>query len=203
MKKIFFAFAVLATSFVSAQVGVGNTEPKATLDVNKASYTAGEQAGIAVTQQTAAQIVAMTTTDLKPGTLVYATSTSGTITSTGFWYYDGTAWTKVSGVSAPSYSSVTLSKDATYTALNASEVTPNNVTTIIFIGTSPSTLTISNLPAGAANIGKILNIYNASATNIGASFNRAGDGAAASLTINGSRGFSFVWDGTGWARTSY
>jgi hypothetical protein len=95
MKKIILSLAVLASSFAIAQVGIGNTQPKATLDVNKASYTTGEQAGIAVTQLTGQQVVAMTTTDLKAGTLVYATSTSGAIDAVGFWFYNGASWIRV------------------------------------------------------------------------------------------------------------
>jgi hypothetical protein len=106
-------------------------------------------------------------------------------------------------VSIPTFTSVTYSKNSTYVSLDANEVTPNNVTTITFIGSSPANFTISNLPAGASNVGKILNIYNAGGSNITASFNRSGDGSAQSLTINSTRGFSMVWDGQGWARTSY
>jgi hypothetical protein len=98
MKKIILTFAILATGFASAQVGIGNTDPKATLDVNKANYATGEQAGIAVTQQTAAQIEAMTTTNLKAGTLVYATTATGTtINAVGYWNWNGTAWVRTAG----------------------------------------------------------------------------------------------------------
>lgn len=128
MKNIIFAFAVLATSFASAQVGVGNTDPKATLDVNKASYTTGEQAGIAVTQQTGAQIEGMTTTDLKAGTLVYATSVgTGAITATGYWNWNGTAWEKISASAANLYNT-----DGTLTGNRTVNQGANNLT---FTGT--------------------------------------------------------------------
>jgi hypothetical protein len=125
MKKIFFAFAFLVTGYASAQVGVGNTDPKATLDVNKASYATGEQAGIAVTQLTGAQVVAMTTSGLKAGTLVYATATSGVIDSVGFWYYSGSAWSKVGGASAPAVSVVT-STGATYSVTGTEDYILHN-----------------------------------------------------------------------------
>ena len=376
IKKILFILVALASGVTFAQVGVGNTDPKATLDVNKSSYLPGEQAGIAVTQLTATQIEGMNTTGLKSGTLVYATTGSGsTINSIGYWFYNGSTWVRNIGpqgpagtngtngtngssayqiavaggyvgteaqwlaslvgpqgpagatgatgpagadgtngtngtngssayqiavaggyvgteaqwlaslvgpqgpagaagaqgpigltgpagangsdatvtgtapinvtsgvvslndagvtsakiadnavtiaklpagasastylrgdgtwVSIPTFTSVTYSKNSTYVSLDANEVTPNNVTTITFIGSSPANFTISNLPAGASNVGKILNIYNAGGSNINGSFNRSGDGSAQSLTINSGRGFSMVWDGQGWARTSY
>lgn len=142
MKKIIFAFAVLATSFASAQVGVGNTDPKATLDVNKASYATGEQAGIAVTQLSGAHIVGMTTSGLKAGTLVYATSTSGAIDSEGFWYYNGTAWSKVGGSAASSALNITIPTTDNYTVLDTDSVIYRTLT-------ANGTLTFpSTLPAG-------------------------------------------------------
>jgi hypothetical protein len=127
MKKIILTFAILATGFASAQVGVGNTDPKATLDVNKASYTTGEQAGIAVTQQTAAQIEAMTTTDLKAGTLVYATTDTGTtINATGYWNWNGTTWVKT-GSGSGKFVDGTNPLDAVYTTgkVGIGTATPN------------------------------------------------------------------------------
>jgi hypothetical protein len=141
MKKIFFAFAFLVTGYASAQVGVGNTDPKATLDVNKASYATGEQAGIAVTQLTGAQVVSMSTSGLKAGTLVYANSTSGVIDSIGFWYYTGSAWSKVGATSAPALAITNPTTD-NYTVLDTDAVIYRTLT-------SPGTLTFpSTLPAG-------------------------------------------------------
>jgi hypothetical protein len=102
MKKMLFILVALASGVTYAQVGVGNTDPKATLDVNKSSYLAGEQAGIAVTQLTATQIEGMNTTGLKSGTLVYATTASGsTINAIGYWYYNGTSWIINTGPQGP------------------------------------------------------------------------------------------------------
>jgi hypothetical protein len=102
IKKILFILVALASGVTYAQVGVGNTDPKATLDVNKSSYLPGEQAGIAVTQLTATQIEGMNTTGLKSGTLVYATTGSGsTINSIGYWFYNGSTWVRNIGLQGP------------------------------------------------------------------------------------------------------
>ena len=142
MKKIIFAIAIMATSFASAQVGIGNADPKATLDVNKASYATGEQAGIAVTQLSGDKIVGMSTLGLKSGTLVYATSTSGAIDSTGFWYYNGTAWSKVGASSAAAPLAITNPATDNYTVLDTDAIIYRSLT-------SAGTLTFpSTLPAG-------------------------------------------------------
>lgn len=151
MKKLLLTLAILVTSFASAQVGIGNTDPKATLDVNKATYSAGEQAGIAVTQLTGAQIVAMTTSGLKSGTLVYATNTSGLIDTVGFWYFNGTSWSRVG---APSNLNVTVPTTDNYTVLDTDAIIYRSLT-------SPGTLTFpSTLPAG-----KVFYISNTSGTS--------------------------------------
>ncbi|MFC4740008.1 tail fiber domain-containing protein [Flavobacterium ponti] len=97
MRKIIQILALFLVNFATAQVGIGNSEPKATLDVNKTSYVIGEQAGIAVTQLSGLQIVNMNTAGLKAGTLVYATSTSGIINTVGFWNWNGSTWVKTYG----------------------------------------------------------------------------------------------------------
>lgn len=202
--KLFYItlFYIFFSEIIFSQVGIGNNDPKATLDLNLDSYSNGQKAGIAITKLTGIQIEAMNTAGLNEGTMVYATSTSSVITSTGFWYYNGTSWSKV-GATTPSYTCVTLNKNSSYIALDPNDVIPNNVTIITFNGTAPPNFTISNLPAGPANVGKILSFYNNSSQNIAGSFNKGGDGAAASITMPGSRGFSMVWDGIGWSRITY
>lgn len=188
MKKIIYTLAILLSCFASAQVGIGNTDPKATLDVNKANYTTGEQAGIAVTQLTGAQIVGMTTTDLKSGTLVYATSTSGAIDVVGFWYYNGTTWSKVGASSAPAVSVVT-NTGATYTVLGTEDYILHN-----------GPVTTFTLPATAI-VGKRIVIANSpnstgyvliAVASGGTFFNGAGYGTSANNTN------VFTYTASGW-----
>jgi hypothetical protein len=180
MKKIIYTIAIMATSFASAQVGVGNTDPKATLDVNKASYATGEQAGIAVTQLTGAHIVGMTTSGLKAGTLVYATSTSGAIDSVGFWYYNGIAWSKVGGASAtPAYQNIgggVQTGDGAFTIADTTYF-------VIFSGNTAGTLTTPTPVAGKSFWVR----------NIG--LNAA---TVAGQSINAGKMRAFVCDGTSW-----
>lgn len=159
MKKILFTLTVLATGMTYSQVGVGNSDPKATLDVNKTSYIAGEKAGIAVTQLTASQIEGMNTSGLKAGTLVYATTGSGSIINTiGFWYYNGTTWNRTNGLTGSAPINVT---SAGIVSLNDSGVTnakiaDNAVTsakiadgTIATADVANNAITIAKLPTGA------------------------------------------------------
>ncbi len=135
---------------------------------------------------------AVETANIKDNAVTVAKLPTGA-TATTFLRGDGTWVTP--------FKSATISKNSSYVFLDSADVTPNHITTITFIGSSPQNFAISDLPAG--NTGKILNIYNAGGSNIAGSFNRSGDGSAQSLTINAGRGFSLVWDGQGWARTSY
>ena len=181
---------------VNAQVGIGTNTPNANSLLELESSTKGvlfprvALTGTANVAPLAAHVQGMT---------VYNTATTGDVTP-GMYTNSGTAWVKL-GSSSAAFSSATYTKTSAYTSLNTAEVTPNNITTITFSGSAPLNFTITDLPTG--NIGKVLNLFNGTGTNINASFNRGGDGLAATLTVNGTRGFSMVWDGTGWSRTSY
>lgn len=180
LNKILLFGALFMASFASAQVGVGNTDPKATLDVNKTSYATGEQAGIAVTQLTGAQIVGMTTSGLKSGTLVYATNTSGAIDAVGFWYYNGTAWSKVGGAgSTPAYQNIgggVQTGDGAFTIADTTYF-------VIFSGNTAGTLTTPTPVAGKSFWVR----------NIG--LNAA---TVAGQSINAGKMRAFVCDGTTW-----
>lgn len=201
MKKIFLTLALALGIMASAQVRIGGTGT--TVDANAILELQSTTKGllfpkVALTSTTAFAPLSAHTA----GMTVYNTATAGDVTP-GMYTNSGTAWVRL-GSSSAAFSSVTYTKNSTYTSLNTAEVTPNNITTIVFSGSVPSPFIITDLPAGASNVGKVLNIYNGTGTNIALNFNRGGDGTAiAGFTANGSRGFSFVWDGIGWARTSY
>ena len=98
-KKFMKINLLLAISFcfmniLLAQVGIGTSNPNATLDVAiDANYKSGDKAGVAFPMMSGNQIEAMSTTDLKAGTLVYAnaisTNTTPDIDALGLWYWSG------------------------------------------------------------------------------------------------------------------
>ncbi|EJL71434.1 hypothetical protein [Chryseobacterium populi] len=68
-----------------AQVGIGNSNPRAALDVTSTTQ------GILIPRLTAVQAEAISNPVL--GELLYATTNDGSIiNNTGFWYYDGAIW---------------------------------------------------------------------------------------------------------------
>lgn len=105
--KLYFLVAILfATIEARAQVGIGTTNPRATLDVQlPATYQTGDLAGVAIPQLTAQQIIGMVTTNLKPGTLVYSSTILDPISDKGYWYFTGSIWSQIGGVNSNIYES--------------------------------------------------------------------------------------------------
>ena len=86
MKKLFVAFALLICLFADAQVGIGTTSPNSSAQLDVSSTTKG----LLTPRMTAAQRTAIASP--AAGLLVY--QTDGT---SGFYYYNGSAWTALSG----------------------------------------------------------------------------------------------------------
>ncbi|MFC4263645.1 hypothetical protein ACFOWM_12190 [Ferruginibacter yonginensis] len=184
MKKIFFfAFALFVSNFINAQIGIGNNDPKATLDVNKLSYAVGEKAGIAVTQQTGLQIVSMNTNGLKAGTLVYATSIHDFITSTGFWNWNGTTWVKTSATPETFYNA-----DGTLTGnRNVTQASYD----LTFTGTGKFIVNANTLIGSESTTSNAkLNVVNQTATGITVDVDNygSGNGSGSTLRVRGARG---------------
>lgn len=94
MKRLLFASLFFSVIFINAQVGINTPTPKATLDVTiPSTYINGAVAGVTFPQLSGDQIETIKTTELKAGTLVYATSiatsTIKDIDSIGYWYWTG------------------------------------------------------------------------------------------------------------------
>ena len=102
MRKLLLCAAFMVASFTSiAQVGVGTTSPKATLDVVGAAAVAATVDGVIPPRLTADQLIAKTgyTVD-QTGAIVYVslaptgapTGTTENVVVKGYYYFDGTEW---------------------------------------------------------------------------------------------------------------
>lgn len=91
MKKNYYLFLLFYVLNINAQVGIGTTNPQATLDIreiNPAAPTA--QAGIAISQ-----VSILPTTGNRAGQLLYLT------TNNSYYFYNGSVWQPLlSGVSS-------------------------------------------------------------------------------------------------------
>ena len=88
------SFAVFPILFFS-QIGINTPTPQSTFDITLQSpYNLGNVAGVSFPQLTGDQIENIVTTNLKAGTLIYATEPSSNLTekdidSIGYWYWSG------------------------------------------------------------------------------------------------------------------
>ena len=127
----------------SAQVKIGNN-PTAINDASLLELESSTQGlllpRVALVNTTTRTLVGSASIQ---GMTVYNTANTGDVTE-GLYTHNGTKWVKVGG--SP-FVSATLTKDATYTALLTTDVTPNNITTITFSVSSPTNFTITDLPS--------------------------------------------------------
>jgi hypothetical protein len=174
MKKIILTIAFLATGLVaSAQVGIGNTDPKVSLQVDK-SADAAKADGVLVPRVTVAELntkAAAYGAD-QNGSLVFITDITGfagktsNVTTTGFHYYNnGTSkWTAVSGAGT------------SYTAGTSMNLTGNQF-------------------QRAALTGDVTAALNSNATTV---TKIQGNNVSATAPTNGQ---ALIWNGTAWTPT--
>ena len=121
--KFLFTFAILSLGVANAQVGVGTTNPKATLDVTGTPATVTTSDGIIAPRLTGDQLAAKTAYGAdQTAAQVYVTAAATTpagatvnVTAAGFYYFDGTVWQKVGGSSSKfDYNPTTTSIDLKY-----------------------------------------------------------------------------------------
>ncbi|WP_284652614.1 tail fiber domain-containing protein [Flavobacterium terrisoli] len=132
MKRFLLSSTVLFLSyFANAQVGIGTTSPSSTLDVTAANPTGTATSidGILIPRVDRQRAQSMTS--IPTSTIIYVNSVAtGTasgitaaVTAVGFYYYNGSAWTALTGSSS-----------------NAWNITGNTgVTSANYIGTGAST----------------------------------------------------------------
>jgi hypothetical protein len=91
MKKSYYLFLLFYSLLANAQVGIGTTNPQATLDIRETNPAApSAKAGIAISQ-----VSVLPTTGNRAGQLIYLT------TNNSYYFYNGSIWQPlVSGGSA-------------------------------------------------------------------------------------------------------
>lgn len=134
MKKSVISALMIISVTAYSQVGINNTSPKATLDINAKTTDGSMAEGLIAPRLTGDQIKAADGkfgSDQK-GTLVYATAAVGTastqtinITSAGYYYYDGSLWQKISNTNAGNWALTGNAGTAASTAAIGSAVNNN------------------------------------------------------------------------------
>ncbi|MBM7420242.1 MULTISPECIES: tail fiber domain-containing protein [Chryseobacterium] len=153
MSKLHILAASFMTSFFFSQVGINTTEPKSTLDIRGKDDGISRTEGLLIPRLTGNQIQTMTT-NLQPGTeslMIYATNVPvspnlavAKITKEGYYYWNGTIWENIGGVSSNIYTA----DGAITTALAARNVDLNGKN-LIFSGVGSVGIGTSNPSATA------------------------------------------------------
>ncbi|WP_048507734.1 hypothetical protein [Chryseobacterium angstadtii] len=172
MRKIILPAILSCFSFLSAQVGINTTTPTATLDVIAQNATSTSVDGIIAPRID--RLRAFNMSGVPNGTLIYinnigtgsATGQTANVTSTGYYYFEGTAWQKLT--TANIYSS-----DGT---LNANRTVTMGTNNIAWNSTAATT-TATNLNANSVTTGKALDISTTGLTT-GTAFNITSSNAA-------------------------
>lgn len=103
MKNLFLSLSFLFFCVnLQAQIGIGNTDPKATLDITGQPTVTTELDGVIAPRITGAQLRAKTYTTAQTAALVFVTVADTApagqtidVTIPGYYYFDGTKWTLV------------------------------------------------------------------------------------------------------------
>lgn len=193
-KKLTFSLFLLFTCVAFAQVGVGTQTPATTLDVvGAAGNTPGALNtidGIAVPVVTD-DMTTTATTGSKVSQLVYSNNAA----STGFYFWDGTAWTAMGGGGAagPDFTVgniLTRTLDGTNHDFSAD--TDSNV--LIITTTAGFGSDAITLPTPANNAGRIIVVK-----NVGNKAISVTNAFSTTNAIINTRTTAFICDGVDWS----
>lgn len=130
--------AFFSGSFLFSQVGINTTTPNSTLEIVAGTDGATKAEGFMIPRLTGDQIQAMTT-NLQPGTeslMIYATAVPAIpnasvskITKSGYYYWNGSIWENIGGVSSNIYTA-----DGSITTALAARNVDLNGKNLIFSG---------------------------------------------------------------------
>lgn len=107
-KNVIFIVLTSVSTAMYGQVGINTPTPKATLDVVGKPTDVSTLDGVIAPRITGVQLRAKAYTGDQTGALVYVTSADTApagqtvdVTSTGYYYFDGTKWIKTAGAASP------------------------------------------------------------------------------------------------------
>lgn len=197
-KQIFVSFSIFLSVPLFGQIGINNTTPAATLDITAKSTSGPQPEGILIPR--ISRLKAMSMANVQTSTLIYINDiTSGSLSGTavnidkeGYYYYNGTEWSKLGALLPAASSSITFNGTAFERAALTGDVTApanNNATTIA---------------ANAVTSSKILDntIINADlASGTGGLYK--GSGSLAGPTTVSQGGSSLAWQSTATTGTNH
>ncbi len=100
--RLFITFLFAVSFSVSAQVGIGTTTPKATLDIAGQPTETTQLDGVIPPRITGDQLRAKTYTSAQTAAIVYATAADSAptgqtlnVTQAGYYYFNGTLWIRM------------------------------------------------------------------------------------------------------------
>lgn len=194
MKNILTTAAVLFSMTAFAQVGINNTSPKATLDITaKTSGTKPE--GLIIPQLAGSDIHTATAAAVygaaQKGLIIYASSAdtapagaTASITTAGYYYFDGTNWQKISTGNTVS------------TSLASGNILVGNASNVATAVTPTGDVTISNTGVTSIGSGKVTNSQMASAAALTVKGNATNAAAAPTDISAGTDGYVLRRSGT-------
>lgn len=210
MKKIYFALAIGASCVAFAQkgkIGVNNSDPKATLDIQVKAGNTDTNEGILIPRVNKARVKAISSTNRVEGTLVYVTdavqdSDSATFTGTGkgFYYYDAATqrWVKMGSgaATAPALEgSFTRNiRSDNRTTVVVDQLQDGSTPTVDYFIRMTGNPTALTLPNVSTNVGREICAYNPGTNTVTVTPQPIG----VEQSVQASSTICFISDGTNW-----